>query len=265
LLILRPTAAVPQCPCIGFPGASLGGGIGPYSGLYGPISDSLLSVEMVTGSGELLNVSSTQNPDLFSALKGAGFNYGVATSLTYKVYPATNGGQAMVANMIFPGTLNQTVWELINSFVGSQPKELAISLSFRYSPTLNGMIILSSFVYAGPQDDGVTLIQPFLDLRPQNLSISTVDWVDIPSVAFYGIIKTTGCAPGVNLVTYTLNLYQVDVQNLVGVVNYLNATMAANETLQSASVVWTQYAPYGFQLQTEDSSAFPYRDVVAFV
>lgn len=229
------------------------------------MSDSLLSVEMVTGSGELLNVSSTQYPDLFYAMKGAGFNYGAVTSLTYKIYPATNGGQAMVANMIFTGTLNRTVWELVNSFVGSQPKELSISLSFRYSPTLNGLVILSSFIYAGPQDEGVALIQPFIDLQPQNLSISTVAWADIPAVAFYGIIKTTGCTPGVRLATYTLNMYKVDVQNLVSVMDFLNATMATNETLQSASIVWTQYAPYGFQLRTDDSSAFPYRDVVAFV
>lgn len=58
-------AAVPQCSCIGFAGATLGAGIGPYSGVHGAISDSLVAVTMVTGSGELLEVSQTQHPDLF--------------------------------------------------------------------------------------------------------------------------------------------------------------------------------------------------------
>jgi hypothetical protein len=74
---------VPQCACIEFLGATLGGGISLYSGIHGPISDPLLSVELVAGNGKLLSVSSTQHPDLFYAIKGAGFNYGVNTSLTY--------------------------------------------------------------------------------------------------------------------------------------------------------------------------------------
>ncbi|KAH8672906.1 hypothetical protein BGZ60DRAFT_373699 [Tricladium varicosporioides] len=254
-----------QCGCIGFPGATLGGGIGPYSGLHGPMSDSLRSVEIVTGNGELLNVSSTQHPDLFYALKGAGFNYGVATSLVYKIFPATNGGQAMLAQMIFPGAVNESVWGLARSFAGSQPKELAISLDARYFATMGGMVIIANFIYAGPQATGLRLIQSFLDLQPANLDISTVAWVDIPSKAFYGGIASGGCSPGAYYVPYTLNVYQVDVPNLVSVFNHLNSTLGANATLQGASIAWVQYSQYGFQLQNDNSSAWPYRDVVAFV
>ncbi len=254
-----------QCSCVGFAGATLGGGIGPYSGLYGPISDSLLSVEIITGHGELLNVSDTQHPDLFYALKGAGFNYGVVTSLTYKIYPATNSGQAMIAQMIFPGTLNGTVWELVKSVGASQPKELTISFAVGYDATLGGLSIVGNFIYAGPQDAGVALIQSFLDLSPLHLEISTVAWADIPSVAFYGGIAKGGCTPGVYYVPYSLNLYQIHVANLIRVVDYMNSTMAMNATLRGTSIAWAQYALHGFQLQRDGSSAFPYRDVAAFV
>lgn len=265
LIWLSLLTAMGECSCIGFPGATLGGGIGPYSGLHGPISDSLLSVEVITGRGDLLNVSSTQHPDLFYAIKGAGFNYGVVTSLTYKIYPATNGGQAMVAQMIFPGSLNESIWQLVESFVGSQPKELTIALSVAFDARQGGLVVVGNFIFAGPQVMGVPLIQPFLDLQPQHVDIATVKWADIPAVAFYGGIAQGGCAPGAHYVPYALNLYRVDVPNLVRVMAYIEAAMAANVTLRGTSIAWAQYAPHGFRLRTCDSSAFPYRHVVAFV
>ncbi|KAH8697263.1 hypothetical protein BGW36DRAFT_427229 [Talaromyces proteolyticus] len=259
-------ATLGQCGCIGYPGASLGGGIGPYSGLYGPMSDSLLSAEIITGRGQLLNVSSTQHPDLFYGLKGAGFNFGVATSLTYRIYPATNGGNAMLAQMIFPGALNQSVWQIVSNFTASnQPKELAIGLDARYVAAMGGMVVMANFIYIGPQSAGMKVIQPFLDLKPANLNISTVAWADIPFKAFYGGIAEGGCTAGAYYVPHSLNLYQIDVPNLVEVFNYMNKTLATNEVLQGVAIAMQQYAQYGFQLQDAKTSAWPYRDVVSFV
>lgn len=133
-MILIPVVATGQCYCVGFTGAALGGGVGPYSGLYGAISDSLSSVEMVTGTGDLITVSAEEHSDLFWGLKGAGFNYGIATSLTWKVYDASNGGFAMNADLIFPANMSRSVWSVAQSFVGKQPKELAITFAVRYDP-----------------------------------------------------------------------------------------------------------------------------------
>lgn len=171
----------------------------------------------------------------------------------------------MNADMIFPGALNGSIWELVKSLTATQPKELSIGLGIRYSPG-SGIIIAANFIYAGPQEQGTALIQPFLDLQPLNLNISTVAWKDIPAVASYGAILEVGCIPGVYYVPNTVNLFQIDVENLVRVIDYMNATMAASNTLSSGgSVVWQQYAPYGFHLQEQSSSAFPHRDTVAFV
>lgn len=104
---------------------------------------------MVTGAGDILTVSATQNPDLFWGMRGAGFNYGVVTSLTYNVYDATNGGQAMNADMIFSGSQNGSVWQIARSFVGNQPKELSITFAIAYDATLGGV---SSFTtYTGSE------------------------------------------------------------------------------------------------------------------
>ncbi|KAI5917887.1 FAD-binding domain-containing protein [Camillea tinctor] len=258
---------VPQCPCIGFAGATLGGGIGPYSGLYGAISDSLISVELITAEGQVLNVSQTEYADLLYGIKGAGSNYGVVLSLKYRIYPATNDGYAMNADMTFLGSQNGSVWALIKQFSVSQPRELSIGISIRYSPdpTLEGVIITANFIYAGPQAEGKALIQPFINLKPLNVNISTVPWNYIPATANDGAIVEYGCSPGVYYVPYGVNLYQVDIPNLVSSVGYMDRAMATNPELRGASIVWQQYAHYGFQLYSQDTSAFPFRDVIAFV
>ncbi|KAK8051166.1 FAD binding domain protein [Apiospora rasikravindrae] len=261
------STATPQCPCIGFAGASLGGGIGPYSGLYGPISDSLLSVDIVTADGRLLTVSETESPDLFDGIKGAGFNFGVVTSLTFQAYPATNSGHAMNVDITFLSSQNESVWKAVEQLAASQPKELAFGLSVMHSPdpSMEGLLISANFIYAGPRSEGEALLKPFLDLRPQNVNISTVAWKDIPDVANGGAIAKYGCTPGKYYIPYSLNLYQVDVPNLVDVVNYMSQAMGADPVLQGTSIVWQQYAQHGFQLRADDTSTFPYRDAKAFV
>src|SRR5919197_1401383 len=64
----------------GIAGLTLGGGLGWLNGVYGLAVDNLLSVELVTADGQVLNVTEETHPDLFWALRGGGGNFGVASS-----------------------------------------------------------------------------------------------------------------------------------------------------------------------------------------
>lgn len=118
-------------------GASLGGGIGFLSGLYGAISDSLVSAEVITGTGSRLEVSGSQNSDLLWAMKGAGSSYGVATSLTFKVYDYVNGGYAMNADLVYSASQMKPLLEWAKSLLTNQKKELSIKFSLIYVPDMN--------------------------------------------------------------------------------------------------------------------------------
>lgn len=74
------------CPTVGAIGYTLGGGWG-YSARYlGLGIDNLLEVELLNYNGELIKANSTENPDLFWALKGAGSgNFGIVTSMTFNL------------------------------------------------------------------------------------------------------------------------------------------------------------------------------------
>ena len=101
--------------------------------------DALQSVRMVTGAGEILTVSATENSDLFWGLRGAGHNYGIITNATYTIYPFTNNGQAMSADMRFAISKNASIWEFVASFSKNQPDQLTLDLGIAYNAEFGGV------------------------------------------------------------------------------------------------------------------------------
>ena len=113
----------------------MGAGVGRYQGIHGLIADSLLSVDLVTAAGKLVTASATQNSDLFWGFRGAGMNFGVVTSATYKVYDLTNGGNVQDADMIFVGPQNASYFHTLASLSGTLPPELSLISYVAYNAT----------------------------------------------------------------------------------------------------------------------------------
>lgn len=67
-------------------GLVLGGGMGPLADRTGFASDSILAVEVVTASGEVVIASRDEEPELFWAIRGAGANFGVVTALKLQLH-----------------------------------------------------------------------------------------------------------------------------------------------------------------------------------
>jgi FAD/FMN-containing dehydrogenase len=79
--------AIPAGTCfaVGVAGHSLGGGFGLLGRPFGLACDSILSMEVVDGAGNILNVSAEANPDLFWALRGGGNgSFGVVTRFNFR-------------------------------------------------------------------------------------------------------------------------------------------------------------------------------------
>src|SRR5580693_9509800 len=79
--------AIPAGSCfpVGVAGHSLGGGFGLLGRPFGLACDSVLSMEVVDTSGNILDVSGEENPDLFWALRGGGNgSFGVVTQFNFR-------------------------------------------------------------------------------------------------------------------------------------------------------------------------------------
>lgn len=84
----------------GIAGLTLGGGLGWLMGTQGLAIDALQAVELVTADGTPQRVTETSDPDLFWALRGAGANFGVATSFEYAAAPVSMVTGGMVVHDI---------------------------------------------------------------------------------------------------------------------------------------------------------------------
>jgi FAD/FMN-containing dehydrogenase len=71
----------------GVAGLTLGGGMGRLQRKLGLTIDNLLSVDLVTADGGLVHASDDENADLFWGLRGAGANFGIATSFELSLHP----------------------------------------------------------------------------------------------------------------------------------------------------------------------------------
>ena len=79
----------------GIAGLTLGGGLGWLMGKHALALDNLLSVELVLADGRVVRADEKENDDLFWALRGGGGNFGVATTLEYRLHevgPVITGG-----------------------------------------------------------------------------------------------------------------------------------------------------------------------------
>jgi FAD/FMN-containing dehydrogenase len=79
--------AIPAGSCfpVGVAGHSLGGGFGLLGRPFGLACDSVLSMQMVDAEGQVRNISETENPDLFWALRGGGNgSFGVVTNFNFR-------------------------------------------------------------------------------------------------------------------------------------------------------------------------------------
>ena len=122
------------CECPGFVALALGGGHGILQGRYGLLSDQVLGMEVVLANGSAVTVSASSHADLFWAMQGAGHNFGVVTSMRYKVYdvPQTEvGGRVWSHEMLtYEATKEnvESVFGLARDMLeeGRQPEELML-------------------------------------------------------------------------------------------------------------------------------------------
>jgi len=97
-------------------------------GHRGLMLDALESVRMVTANGSIVTASKTKNADLFWAVRGAGHNFGVVASATYKIYDITNDGEVTIADLVFPASANHSFWRALQTYDKGMPStKLGIS------------------------------------------------------------------------------------------------------------------------------------------
>jgi hypothetical protein len=122
-----------SAPHVGVVGYTMGGGFGWLGRKYGLNSASVTQAEVVTSGGELVRVRSNENADLFWGLKGGGGNFGIVTSLEFRLYPLATvyGG-----SVFYPAEKASEVLELYSHWSEGLPDEMTTAVTFMNIPPL---------------------------------------------------------------------------------------------------------------------------------
>jgi FAD/FMN-containing dehydrogenase len=117
----------------GIAGLTLGGGIGYLTRGNGLSLDNLVSADVVTADGQLLVASENENADLFWAIRGGGGNFGVCTSLEYKLHPVQN---VYWGPMFYEIAETENILRFYRDYIKDAPEEMGAFPAFQIAPPL---------------------------------------------------------------------------------------------------------------------------------
>ena len=151
------------CSETGIAGVTLGGGFGWLMRKHGLAVDNLVSVDIVSADGQLLKASTTENADLFFGVRGAHSNFGVVTSLEYRLHPV---GPTVLAGMVLhPLDKGREVLRFYREYNSQTPEEMSAWAALLTSPDGHPMVAILT-CYIGPSDAGEKVVRPLKDFGP---------------------------------------------------------------------------------------------------
>jgi FAD/FMN-containing dehydrogenase len=155
----------------GVAGFTLGGGIGWLMRKHGLACDNLLSADIVTADGRMVCASPRENEDLFWGIRGGGGNFGIATSLEFRLHAV---GPVVLAGLLFhPMTAARELLRFNREFAAAAPDELTTITILRKAPPApflptevhGAPVIAIGLCYAGPIEDGERAVRPLRAFR----------------------------------------------------------------------------------------------------
>jgi FAD/FMN-containing dehydrogenase len=118
----------------GIAGFTLGGGLGWLTRRHGMAVDNLLGADVITADGELVRADIEHQSDLLWGLRGGGGNFGIVTSLDYRLHPV---GPVVIGGAVFhPIGAARQLLEFYRDWVANAPDELATMVAFLTAPPL---------------------------------------------------------------------------------------------------------------------------------
>ena len=153
----------------GVGGLTLGGGIGYLARGFGLSCDNLLSADVVAGDGSFHQASEKDDADLYWAIRGGGGNFGVVTSMEFRVHPVD---QIYGGPMFFELEDAQEILRYYREFILDAPEQLGAFPAFQIAPPLPFIpeerhgepFIAVVSCWAGPLDQGAAALAGFRDI-----------------------------------------------------------------------------------------------------
>jgi hypothetical protein len=154
----------------GIAGFTLGGGIGWLMRKCGLAADNLIGADIVTADGALVHASESENAELLWGLRGGGGNFGIATSLEFRLHPV--GPNVLAGPIFFAGERAEEILCFYRDWVRGLPDDTTTLANLTTAPPapflpehVHGKRVVAVVaVHAGDPDEGRRVVQPLKDI-----------------------------------------------------------------------------------------------------
>ena len=170
----------------GVAGLTLGGGVGRLQRRFGLTIDSLRAVDLVTADGDLVRASADEEPELFWGLRGAGANFGVATSLELELHPFS--GTLHRGVHIHAATDVHELWAAFREWTATAPDTISAIFTLAlaepaadYPDSVAGRpVVVISYNHSGAGEDVERDVAPLLKgPKPAKVTDTSERYVDV--------------------------------------------------------------------------------------
>jgi FAD/FMN-containing dehydrogenase len=228
----------------GVAGLTLGGGVGWLVRKHGLSCDNLIEAEIVTADGALLKTNAGLNEDLFWGIRGGGGNFGIVTSMKFRLHEVNTVLGGMI---LHPRDKAKEVMQFYREFIKTAPEELTLYTGLMNTP--DGLPVVA-FVgcYAGDLEKGEAVLKP---LREFGSPI-----VDLISPIPYTVMQTliNAAAPHGNRYYWKSNFLEDLSDEAIEVV-----ISHANVAASPFSLVLLEYYGGASTSEPEGGAAYPHR------
>ncbi len=160
---------------VGVTGYTLGGGVGWLARKYGFAADSVIRAEVVTADGRFVTASAEHHPDLFWAIRGGTGNFGVVTSLEFRLYPV----RQVHAGIVYYGIDRAAdILRRYRDWTATIPNELSTAVVLTRVPGTEQRAVAIKVMYAGAADVAEHLLKPLFEVAGQRLAgeLQTIEY-----------------------------------------------------------------------------------------
>ncbi|MGW1033016.1 FAD-binding oxidoreductase [Streptomyces antibioticus] len=168
----------------GVGGFVLGGGTGWLDRCHGLAVDNLLGVDLVTADGRQVRADADDDTDLFWALHGGGGNFGVATSLTLRLYELP---EFAIALLLYRPEFGREAARTYRDVIAAAPDEASGAVLYLTAPPeefvpphLVGSLVCGVLLtYAGSEADLRKVAEPLLALPHEGEVVGALPYADV--------------------------------------------------------------------------------------
>ena len=163
----------------GAAGLTLGGGFGRLCRKYGLACDNLTGADLVTPDGRFVRVSEKENADLLWALRGGGGNFGVVTSLEYRLHAV--GPMMFGGPLVYPFSQARELLRGFADFIATAPDEVFVFVFLAPAPD-HQRVVMFDCCYCGPVDAGERVLAPLRKIaKPLKDGLGPTSYVALQS------------------------------------------------------------------------------------